>query len=217
MPGVTWAFSTRADGDFRIDADPAELADRRAGLAPGGWTWLRQVHGGRVVVADHPGAGAGEEADAAVTDRPGVVLAVHTADCAPVLLHGSGVVGAAHVGWRGLVAGVVEATIDAMASLGADRLEAHVGPHIRSRCYEFGAGELDLVAQRYGAAVRAATAAGTPALDLLAGVRAALGNRPQVEAVAVEPGCTACEPDRFFSHRARGDRGRHAAAIALEP
>ena len=217
MPGATWAFSTRGDGDFRIDGDPADLARRRPALAPGAWTWLRQVHGARVVVVDRPGAGAGEEADAAVTDQPGAVVAVHTADCAPVLLHGPGVVGAVHVGWRGLAAGVVEATVDAMASLGAERVDAHVGPHIRARCYEFGADQLDLVAHRYGAAVRAETAAGTPALDLLAGVRAALANRPRVGAVTVEAGCTACEPDRYFSHRARGDQGRHAAAIALEP
>ena len=217
MPGATWAFSTRDDGDFRIDGDPGHLARRRPALAPGEWTWLRQVHGARVVVVDHPGAGAGEDADAAVTHRPGAVLAVHTADCAPVLLHAPGVVGAAHVGWRGLVAGVVEATVEAMASLGAGRIDAIVGPHIRSRCYEFGGAELDLVADRYGEVVRAETGAGTPALDLLAGVRAALASRPQVATVTVESGCTACEPDRYFSHRARGDRERHAAAIALGP
>ena len=215
MPGPSLAFSTRADGDFRIDGDEDELRARRRALLPGSWTWLRQVHGGRVLVVGEPGAGAGEEADAAVTDQPGCVLAVHTADCLPLLLRAPGVVGAAHVGWRGLLAGVVESTIDAMAALGAQRIEADVGPHIRSRCYEFGAADLDAVAQRYGDAVRAETAAGTPALDLLAGVRAALAERPAVDVVHVEPGCTACEPERFFSHRARADHGRHAAAISV--
>ena len=217
MPGASLAFSTRDDGDFRIDADAAELASRRAGLVPGEWTWLRQVHGGRVVVVDRPGGGAAEHADAAVTDRPGCVLAVHTADCLPILFRSTGVVGAAHVGWRGLLAGIVESTVDAMAALGAGPIAGHIGPHIRSRCYEFGAEDLDRVADRYGDGVRATTAAGSPALDLLAGVRAALEERPQVDRVDVGPGCTACEPDRFFSHRARGDRGRHAAAITLIP
>jgi YfiH family protein len=217
VPGTSLAFSTREDGDFRIDGDHAALAVRRAGLVPGEWTWLRQVHGGRVVVVDRPGDGAGEHADAAVTDRPGCVLAVHTADCLPLLLRSTGVVGAAHVGWRGLLAGVVESTVDAMAALGAGAIAARIGPHIRSRCYEFGAGDLDAVADRYGDGVRATTAAGAPALDLLAGVRAALGDRPQVDGVLVETGCTACEPDRFFSHRARADRGRHSAAITLLP
>ena len=215
MPGASLAFSTRDDGDFHIDGDEEELAVRRAGLVPGTWTWLRQVHGGRVVVVDRPGAGAGEHADAAVTDRAGCVLAIHTADCLPLLLRSTGVVGAAHVGWRGLVAGIVESTVDAMAALGAGPIAAHIGPHIRSRCYEFGEVDLDLVADRYGDGVRARTAANAPALDLLAGVRTALDDRPQVDRVHVGTGCTACEPDRFFSHRARADRGRHAAAITL--
>ncbi len=218
MAAATWAFATRDDGDFSVTGDTASLAARRADFLAGEWTSLHQVHGARVVVVDHPGAHAGVEADAAVTDRPGAVLAVHTADCVPVLFRsGTAVIGAAHVGWRGLVAGVVEATIDAMTSLGARRIVAMIGPHIRPRCYEFGAAALDDVAARRGDAVRASTASDTPALDLLAGVRTALADRPQVDRIHVEGGCTACEPERYFSHRARGDRGRHAAAIVICP
>ncbi len=125
-----------------------------------------------------PGDGAGEAADAAVTDQPGAVLAVHTADCVPVLLadEEAGVVGAAHAGWRGLLRGVLDATLDAMAGLGAsvDAVTAHVGPHIRARCYEFGVDDLDAVVARLGPEVAATTAWGTPALDLGAAVRAAL-------------------------------------------
>lgn len=214
-PSVRSSFSERADGDLCVDAEPTELATRRQALAPGPWTWLRQVHGADVVVVTEPGRHAGAEADAAVTAVPGAVLAVHTADCAPVLLaSGDGaVVGAAHAGWRGVVAGVLERTVEAMADLGATQITARVGPHIRARCYEFGADELDDVAARYGHAVRAETAWGTPALDVTAAVRAALG---AVEVEVVDHGgCTACEPDRLFSHRARGDRGRMAAAIAI--
>jgi polyphenol oxidase len=211
-------FSTRSDGDFRVDADPVVLEDRRRRLVPDGtgWTWLHQVHGTRVVTVHHPGEHAGAPADAAVTDRAGAVLAVHTADCAPVLLSdtSAGVVGAAHVGWRGLAEGVLEATVEAMAVLGATTIRAVVGPHIRARCYEFGADALEEVAARYGDGVRATTSWGTPALDLLTGVRSALDGCESVEA---RPGCTACEPDRFFSHRARVDAGRHAATVVLRP
>ena len=217
MADAAWRFSTRADGDFHIGGEPDGLAARRAVLMDGAWTWLRQVHGADVVVVDSPGAGAGEAADAAVTDRPGAVLAVHTADCMPVLLRAPGVVGAAHVGWRGLVGGVLEATVDAMEALGAERIHAHLGPHIRPRCYEFGDDDLAVVAARYGDEVRGATGWGTPGLDLQAGARAALAGRDAVVEVTAEAGCTACEPERFFSHRARADAGRHASTIMLAP
>lgn len=217
MPrSVRSSFSERGDGDLCIDADPAELTLRRQVVAPGEWTWLRQVHGGRVVEVAEPGDHAGAEADAAVTATPGAVLAVHTADCAPVLLASAdgGVVGAAHAGWRGVVCGVLEETVAAMARLGATGISARVGPHIRARCYEFGADELDLVADRYGDAVRATTGWGTPALDVTAAVRAAL--RALDVTVVDLGGCTACEPDRLWSHRARSDRGRMAATIAID-
>jgi polyphenol oxidase len=215
VPSVRSSFSERADGDLCIDADPTALEVRRQELAPGAWTWLRQVHGADVVTVTEPGEHAGVEADAAVTTRPGAVLAVHTADCAPVLLtSGDGtVVGAAHAGWRGVVSGVLERTVEQMARLGGTDVTARIGPHIRARCYEFGIADLDGVAARYGDAVRATTAWGAPALDVTATVRLALG------ALGIEVvdhgGCTACEPDRLWSHRARGDRGRMAATIAI--
>ncbi len=216
VAGATFRFSTRADGDFHIGADPAALVARRRNLASGSWTWLRQVHGSRVVTVEHPGHHSGEAADAAVTSQPGAVLAVHTADCVPVLLFDAdaGVVGAAHAGWRGLVDGVLEGTVDAMADLGATDVVAVIGPHIRSRCYEFGADDLATVVRHFGAQVRATTAWGTPALDLGVAVRTALDGRATVHQ---EAGCTACEPERFFSHRARADAARHAATIVLDP
>ena len=216
MPrSVRTSFSERGDGDLRIDADPTELEPRRQAVAPGAWTWLRQVHGARVVEVAAPGDHAGAEADAAVTTTPGAVLAVHAADCAPVLFDsdGAAVVAAAHAGWRGLLAGVLEETVASMERLGATGVRAQLGPHIRGRCYEFGADDLDAVADRYGDDVRATTAWGTPALDVTAAVRAAL------DAVGVDVsdrgGCTACEPHRLWSHRARGDQARMAATITI--
>jgi polyphenol oxidase len=216
VPGpVRLAFSERADGDLAIDGEPSALARRRQAFAPGEWTWLRQVHGADVVVVDAPGAGAGAPADAAVTAVPGTVLAVHTADCAPVLLvaEADGVVGAAHAGWRGIVGGVLERTVEAMGRLGAGRATAHVGPHIRARCYEFGPADLDLVAARYGDGVRAETGWGTPALDVTTAIREALD--PLDVEVVDHGGCTACEPTRLWSHRARGDTARAAATVTL--
>jgi hypothetical protein len=108
---------------------------------------------------------------------------------------------------------VLERTVEAMGELGATRVAAHVGPHIRARCYEFGTAELDEVAARYGDAVRAETAWGTPALDLTAGVRAALA--PFDVTVVDHGGCTACEPEGLWSHRARRDTGRAASTVVL--
>lgn len=211
------SFSRRDAGDFGIDGDPGELERLRRGHELGRWTWLRQVHGARVVTVEVPGDHAGTEADGAVTASADAVLAVHTADCAAVLLSSrpSGVIGAAHVGWRGLVGGVIERTVEAMAALGAERVTAVVGPHIRARCYEFGPDDLDEVTARYGGGARATTAWGTPALDLLAGIDAALGVASLPVTRSDHGGCTACEPDTYFSHRARGDRGRQVATIVL--
>lgn len=208
-----FVFTTREHGDFHVGGDPDALRARRQAVIDAPWTWLRQVHGARVVTVTHPGEHAGAEADAAVTRVPGAVLAVHTADCVPVVLHDdrAEVLGVAHVGWRGLVGGVLEATIEAMERIGASDIRVTAGPHIRTRCYEFGSAELDEVAARYGGSVRGQTAWGSPALDLLAGIRAALDRR----ALTDHGGCTACEPERYFSHRARADAGRHATAAAL--
>lgn len=208
MPHLT---TRRADGDFRVDGDEQALAARRvAAVANGPWTWLRQEHGTRVVRVDEPGQHAGSVADAAVTATPGAVLAVHTADCAPVVFEAAdgGVVGVAHAGWRGLVAGVLESTLAAMRELGATEVSATVGPHVRARCYEFGPDDLALVADRVGDAIRSHTAWGTDSLDLMAGIRAVL--EPLGVPVEDDGGCTACEPERYFSHRARADTGRMA-------
>jgi YfiH family protein len=190
------------------------LDERRAAIAPGPWTWLRQVHGATVVQVDAPGEHAGAEADAAVTVSPGVVLAVHTADCAPILIEADGGFGVVHAGWRGLAAGVVEATAMALLELGATPVRAVLGPCIRPRCYEFGDAELDLVADRYGPTVRSVTASGAPALDLAAGVAVACR---RLELPLTDVGtCTACSPIHH-SYRARREGGRQALVAWRSP
>ncbi len=217
-PRARWRFTDRGDGDLAVDAGEG-LERRRRAVADGRWTWLRQVHGAAVVEVDGPGAHAGESADAAVTSATGAVLAVQVADCVPVLLEGETnghpvAVGAVHAGWRGLAAGVVPAAVEALHRLGATTVVAHLGPHIRVPCYEFGAHDLDRVAEALGDGVRGTTAWSAPALDLTAGVRAALTDAGvgRIDDVGT---CTACSPVHY-SHRAGGDRGRQAGVVWLE-
>src|SRR6201999_2090752 len=104
---------------------------------------LTQVHGAHVVTATEPwAAGSGPKADALVTRQPHLALGIVTADCAPVLFSDpqTAIVGAAHAGWRGAVAGVLEATIAAMIALGAEpgRIVAAIGPCIARESYEVG-------------------------------------------------------------------------------
>jgi len=207
-------FTDTADGDLRTDAS----ARARIHAAP--WSLLHQVHGGRVVVVDEAGAYAGADADAAVTRVDDAPLVVMTADCAPVALvagHGDDtVVAVAHAGWRGLVAGVIRNTVDAMRdALGDDRapVTAVVGPCIHAECYEFGEDDLAPISDALGPAVRGVTSTGTTALDLPAAVRASL-ERNDVLLVHEEDACTA-HTSGYWSHRARTDKQRQATVAWL--
>jgi polyphenol oxidase len=219
--GVILGHTTaRDEGDFAIDAEPTELAARRRAVADHPWVWLRQVHGSDVVVvtADNATDMAGAAGDALVTAEADIVLAIQTADCAPILLWSpEGVIGAAHGGWRGLEAGVIERTAEAMAGLGASDIRARVGPSIHAECYEFGEPDLTRLAERFGPAARGTTAAGTRALDIAELVETTT-RRAGVELVdAGEPGCTSCDATRWFSHRARGESERMATVIWRDP
>ncbi|NUR05800.1 MAG: peptidoglycan editing factor PgeF [Nocardioidaceae bacterium] len=175
---------------------------------------MRQVHGSEVAVADP--AAATPTADGLVTRDPGVVLMVRVADCVPVLLADphAGVVGAAHAGRPGLVAGVVPATVDAMRELGARQVRAWVGPHVCGRCYE--------VPEQMRADVAAAvpesfaeTSWGTPAVDIGAGVRTQL-ERAGVQLTEVSR-CT-LEDDDLYSYRRQGtESGRLAGLVWRRP
>jgi YfiH family protein len=138
----------------RDDAEAVRENRRRAadalGLPPAALVGLTQVHGPDVVTLAEPWPeGERPQADAVVTDRPGLLLGIVTGDCAPVLFADAeaGVVGAAHAGWRGAVAGVLEATIAAMERLGArrGRIAAAIGPSIAQPSYEVGPDLRDVV------------------------------------------------------------------------
>lgn len=205
--------SERADGDFAVGRPGPDLDARRRDLAPGRWTWFHQVHGSAVVPVDEPGRGAGEHADAAVTAVVGAPLAVHTADCVPVVLSADGAVAVAHAGWRGVVEGVIPAAVAALRDLATGDIHAFVGPHIRAGHYAFGARDLDDVVAVAGDTVRSSTLEGQPALDMTAAVRSVLG-RVGVDAVDVVDDDTA-DP-RWFSHRVRADRERQVTVAWLE-
>jgi purine-nucleoside/S-methyl-5'-thioadenosine phosphorylase / adenosine deaminase len=211
--------TSRVDGDFHPDGPAAELSARRAALAPGDWTWLRQVHGAAVVEVDRPGAHAGATGDASVTTVEGAVLAVQTADCAPVVLVADGALAVVHAGWRGIVAGVIPAALDALRCRTASDIHAYLGPHIGPSTYEFGEADLDLVESVVGDSVRSISAAGRASLDLGAAVRAqccAAGGVTVDHLDAEGLGADTAGPG-WFSHRIRGDRERQVTVAWLEP
>jgi YfiH family protein len=214
------AFTGRAEGDMghgggAVTAVRPDVEARRRAVVDLPWTWLRQVHGAGVVTVDGPADGAGARADAAVTFRPRCAIAVLTADCAPVALASpEGIIGIAHAGWRGVLAGVLEATVNEMRALGASDVHALVGPCIHPGCYAFGPADLDLVADGLGDVVRGTTTAGAPALDLPRAVQVALVERAGLDPAEVRDvgTCTACSP-AYFSWRARQETQRQAAVI----
>jgi YfiH family protein len=173
---------------------------------------LTQVHGSKVAVVESPGGETGLAADAAVSATSGVALAILTADCAPIAFASpEGVIGVAHAGWRGLVAGVIEESVAAMRALGARSVTAVLGPCIHAECYEFGPADLDAVADRYGSGVRSETSDGQPALDIPAAVRQAL-HQARAELVGDADICTSCSTEHW-SWRARHDQQRQATVI----
>jgi YfiH family protein len=187
---------------------------------------VHQIHSAEVVVAKHAWPqGERPRADAMVTDTPNVLLGILTADCAPVLFadHHAVVVGAAHAGWRGAIAGVTDATIEAMERLGARRENIHaaVGP-----CIAQPSDEVDeafrakfIEHDSDNARFFVIGSAGKPHFDLEAYVvhRLIAAGIDEVEALNLD---TYCDAERFYSfrrstHRGEADYGRQLSAIAI--
>ena len=205
-------WSERADGDFHRERSAEALDATRRRFVDLPWTQLDEVHGTTMLVVDRPGAFDGVIGDALVTELDDTVLGIWVADCAPVALVGdTGVVGAVHAGWKGIERGVLQAAVATMRRLGCVDIEAFVGPCIHPCCYEFGAADLRRLADLLGGDVVARTSEGAPALDVVAAVRAALGEVGVV--LDDRSACTGCEADRFYSHRARRDTGRQVMAV----
>jgi len=205
--------------------DPAEVARNRAALRelldlPAEPLWLAQVHGTRVVDAGRFEAGGRPRppADACVARAPGRVCAVLSADCVPVLLcdRAGTRVAAAHAGWRGLAAGVLEATVAAL-EVDPGTLVAWLGPAIGGRVYEVGAEVREaLLAGDPGAqAAFTPSPAGRWYADLPALARRRLA-RAGLASVHGGDLCTYSDPKRFFSFRRDGASGRMATLIWLD-
>ncbi|MEU8546837.1 peptidoglycan editing factor PgeF [Streptomyces roseoverticillatus] len=207
-----------------VGDDPAavranrERAAKSLGLDPADVVWMHQVHGRDVAVVDGPWRTADvPPVDGVVTARRGLALAVLTADCTPVLLADpvAGVVGAAHAGRPGLVAGVVPATVETMITLGADpaRIVARTGPAVCGLCYEVPE-EMRTEVAAVVPEAWATTRQGTPAVDVAAGVRAQLA-RLGVMMSGQSHICTLESADHF-SYRRERTTGRLASYVWLD-
>jgi polyphenol oxidase len=186
---------------------------------------VHQVHSATVVEAGDWSEMDRPHADALVTDRPNLLLGILTADCAPILLADAeaGVVGAAHAGWRGALAGVAEATVAAMEELGArrERIAAAIGPCISARSYEVDHSFAERLLAEDSANERffSEGPSAKPHFDLEAyvAVRLASAGIGRVEALGLD---TYADPDRFYSyrratHRGEPNYGRQVSLIGL--
>lgn len=198
-----------------------------------GFTYLNQVHGTEVFDADAAGQIVAETvkglspreildtapvADAAVSGE-GKPLAIMVADCIPLAfvgehaLTGQPVLGVAHAGRRGLLDGVIQRQVEAMAQNGAENIQAWIGPSICGRCYEVPEAmrqeSTEVIPQVY-----ATTSWGTPGLDLPAGARAVLDSLPQVTRVHSDLAACTFENEHLFSHRGHTQKQEPAGRIA---
>lgn len=216
------AFASLNLGDHVGDETAAVAANRGVVCrhVVGQPVWLNQVHGTRVVdAAECVGAAIPPEADASFARRSGVACVVMTADCLPVLFCDTAgtVVAAAHAGWRGLRAGVLEATVAAMGVPGSE-LIVWLGPAIGPSAFEVGGEVRDAFMADAMQAAEAFTPAGNGKwladIYLLARQRLA---RIKVTRIYGGNFCTVGEKERFFSYRRDGQTGRMASLIWLNP
>jgi YfiH family protein len=199
-----------------VKDDPAAVAENRRrlrSLLPAEPVWLKQVHG--TVCVDAAQVPAGTEADAALARAPGVVCAVLTADCLPILLcdESGTVVAAAHAGWRGLAAGVIESTVRAMGQPG-ERLIAWLGPAIGPQNFEVG-DEVRASFVAHDPAAAQAFVAGRPGkwtCDIYQLARQRLATLG-IHRVTSADFCTVRDSAYFYSYRREGVTGRMATLI----
>lgn len=233
MGGVSAGLYASLNGGVGSNDRPADVIENRArmaqtlGVGADRLLTAYQIHSPTVIVAEAPwGADARPRADAIVTRTPTLAIGVSTADCAPLLFADADarVVGAAHAGWRGAFSGVIEATLDAMAQLGArrERIAVALGPTISQRNYEVGpefVGAFEAADRGNTRFFAPAERDGHALFDLPAYIRhrLAAAGIARLEDLAF---CTYADPDRFYSyrrstHRKEADYGRHISAIAL--
>jgi YfiH family protein len=231
--GVSGGVYASLNGGVGSNDAPDKVAENRARMAaalavkPDRLITAYQIHSANVVVAEAPWAPtARPKADGIVTRVPGLAIGISTADCGPVLLADAEarVIGTAHAGWRGTLAGVVEATISAMEQLGArrERMVAALGPMIRMPNYEVGQDLIEqfLAADEANARFFHPAARPDRAQFNLAGYICERLKQAGLRQIEDLGDCTYADPQRFYSyrratHRAEPDYGRHISAIAL--
>ncbi len=234
------SFATHADGaehffgtrlstvpvtPGRASAHGAERQGHRAAVILS----VKQVHGTDALVVDRP-VEQGEMFeggwDALVTNQPGLMVTVRTADCVPVLLHDPvrGVVAAIHAGWRGAVAGIVPKTVALLASRFGARVQdvrMAIGPSAGACCYEVDEPVLTRLRDVFPEwhSVVSPVDAQKAHLDLRAFVRRqALREGLEAERIASVDACTICQPDVFYSYRREGVvKATMVSGIALLP
>jgi YfiH family protein len=243
IPGLRHAFFTRdggvsggvygsLNGGIGSNDDPAHVAENRRrmaeqmGVRPEHLLSVWQVHSPDAVVASGPWQSERPRADAMVTRAEGLAIGVTAADCGPILLADptARVIGAAHAGWKGALTGIIEATVETMEKLGAERsgIAAAIGPLIRQHSYEVG----DEFVTRFIEADAdnalffiPGERAGHAMFDLAGFIRTRLENAGVL--MIDDIGVDTYSDDRFYSyrrsvHRNEPDYGRHVHAIALE-
>lgn len=218
--GVAVSFSDRCGGvsakpfdslnlAARVGDDAAAVAENRARVAAAGGFGVgmlrlaKQIHGADVLEVGASDQTVAGEADVLITGERGVTIGILTADCTPVVLAGEGRVAVAHAGWRGLVAGAVEAAAEAVGQVRA----AWIGPSIHACCYEVGPEVVDAFRQRE------LPIAAPDRVDPAAGAVVVL-RRSGVEHIARSTDCTSCD-SRYFSYRRDGLTGRQGAFATL--
>ena len=208
--------------DEDVVAENRGIAMERMGITRGSLCTVKQVHGKAVHVARAPNPGPSTtEADAIVTDQPGLAIGVLSADCAPVLAVDSvaGVIGAAHAGWRGALMGVIEAMIQAMTNLGAkpDRISAAIGACIAKPSYEVGPDMLAAFERDDPAAIRLfqPIMGGDKSLFDLKAYGLERLARAGVENRIALPDDTHADEARFFSARRSRNRGEERFGLLL--
>ena len=207
------------DRPERVAANRARAAEA-LGATPGGLVTARQVHGVTALAVAAPwGNAEAPEADALVTDRPGLLLGVLAADCGPILLADpeAGVIGAAHAGWKGALGGVLEGVVAAMVGLGAApaRITAVLGPCIAQPSYEVGPEFVACFTAQAADNVRFFAPFGERAQFDLKGY---IGQRLRLAGVGrveVMPHDTCADEKHFFSYRRTTLRGEDRFGLQL--
>jgi len=222
--GVSEGVYASLNVGAHVGDDPAAVAEnrRRLGRAlqlPAEPLWLQQVHGCEVFDADAVAPPAQPPmADAAVSRRAGTVLAVMVADCLPVLFcrEDGAAIGVAHAGWRGLLGGVLPATVAALD--GPARLQAWIGPGISTTHFEVGDEVRDAFISDDAGAARwfAANSRGRWQCDLAGLARQRL-QQLGIAQISDSGLCTHADAQRFYSHRRDGRTGRMVALLWLKP